>query len=133
MICYRKKVRAAVGSCFPDLSQDDLMQIIPAKDDMTITKIYTHAGENVVIYSVQKVPVVFEVDRHILPTVYTLWKYHTMMTTFTTYPQLLEKFLNGAGQNLFLSIFACALIYFHTYKMFLPIINVTPNKINLQI
>lgn len=92
----RKKLRASVGSNFPALTADDLTQIVPTKEEMTVTKIYTHSGETGVFYSVAKNPIILELDRQLYPTVYTLWKFPNMLFTLTTWPQLHKKFLGGA-------------------------------------
>lgn len=92
----RKKLRASVGASFSTLTADDLTLVIPAKDEMTVTKIYIHSGDTAVIFSVHKNPVFLELDRCLYPTVYTLWKFPHMMLTMTTWPQLLQKLLRGA-------------------------------------
>ncbi|XP_060076772.1 eukaryotic translation initiation factor 2D-like [Ylistrum balloti] len=92
----RKKLRASIGSSFPTLTADDLTQIVPAKEEMTVTKIYTYSGDTGIIYSVAKNPVVLELDRQLYPTVYTLWRFPQMVFTLTTWPQLHKKFLGGA-------------------------------------
>jgi hypothetical protein len=57
---FRKRVRSDIGKLFPDLTPEYLLQIIPAKEDMTIAKIYTHSGDSLILYCVQRNPVFIE-------------------------------------------------------------------------
>lgn len=92
----RKKIRNDIGKLFPGLSPDDLLQIIPAKDDMTVAKIYTHSGESLVLYCVQKNPVFIEAFKELIPTIYTLWKFPELLPVFRTWPPVFSKLKGGA-------------------------------------
>lgn len=92
----RKKLRAEISKWYPTLSEGDLMQLIPAKEEMKITKIYTHSGENGLIYSLHKNPIFFEIDRVVYPSVYILWQYPYLVPNFTTWPEVFKKIAGGA-------------------------------------
>ncbi|XP_077981383.1 eukaryotic translation initiation factor 2D-like [Glandiceps talaboti] len=92
----RRKVRADIGNQFPGLSDDDLRRIIPNKEEMTIMKLYTHAGDNVIVYCLHKNPVFFEVEKKLYPTVYTVWTYQNLVPLFTTWPPVFNNLAGGA-------------------------------------
>ncbi|CAC5398901.1 EIF2D [Mytilus coruscus] len=92
----RKRVRNDIEKLFPYLQTEDLLQIIPAKDEMTVAKIYTHSGDSLVIYCVQKNPVFIEVFKELIPTVYTMWKFPELLPVFRTYPPVFSKLKGGA-------------------------------------
>uniref|UniRef100_A0AAY4CYA9 Eukaryotic translation initiation factor 2D n=1 Tax=Denticeps clupeoides TaxID=299321 RepID=A0AAY4CYA9_9TELE len=92
----RRKLRADILAAFPSLSADDLSELIPNKDELNVVKIYTHKGDAVTLYILHKNPVCFQLDKHIYPTVYTLWKYPDMLPAFVTWPAVLQKLVGGA-------------------------------------
>ena len=61
----KKKLKAQVQSqfCISDCDKSNLDSLFPPKDDVTLTKIYTYNGESVVVYSVGKDPLFFEIDK----------------------------------------------------------------------
>ena len=69
-ICYivRKKLRQDVTKQYPGLSDEAASSIIPNKEEMSVMKIYTHSGQSVIVYNLQKIPVFFEIDRILYPT-----------------------------------------------------------------
>ncbi|XP_070563813.1 eukaryotic translation initiation factor 2D-like [Ptychodera flava] len=92
----RRKLRADVGQQFPSLSEDDLREIVPNKDEISVMKVYTHAGNNVIAYCLHKNPIFFELDKRLLPTVYTVWRYPDLIPTFTTWPPVFGNLSGGA-------------------------------------
>ena len=60
---FRKKLRAELGKAFTELDADECNDIVPNKEEVTVVKIYTNAGDNAYIYCVKKVPVLFEIDK----------------------------------------------------------------------
>ena len=62
-LMYRKKLRAELGKAFQGLEPDACCDIIPNKEDVTMVKIYTNTGENAFIYCVNKIPMLFELDK----------------------------------------------------------------------
>ncbi|XP_062579935.1 eukaryotic translation initiation factor 2D-like [Saccostrea cucullata] len=92
----RKKVKSTLQNCYPSLSPKDASDIVPNKAEMTIAKINTHSGVNVLVYCVEKNPVLIDVDGVIFPTVYTLWKYPDLLPVFKTHPPVFTKLAGGA-------------------------------------
>ena len=99
---FRKRVRSDIGKLFPDLTPEDLLQIIPTKEDMTIAKIYTHSGDSLVIYCVQRNPVFIEAFKELIPTVYTMWNFPDLLPVFRTWPPVFSKLKGGAGNWLYI-------------------------------
>ncbi len=132
---YRRKLRADISAAFPSLSAEDLNELIPNKEELNIVKIYAHKGDAVTLYVLHKNPIFFQLDKQLFPTgksssnsqfwimrimfiylnnksvtmfsVYTLWRYPTMLPAFVTWPPVLQKLTGGAGQHLFVSIRLC--------------------------
>lgn len=66
--CFRRKLRENVGKAFPHLSSNELSELVPSKDEMTVMKIYTYTEKNVTCYCLQKNPIFFETEGFLLPT-----------------------------------------------------------------
>ena len=64
----RKKLRGEIGKQFPTLSADDLSALVPNKEDMTIMKISTHSGQNLLVYNLHGNPAFFQVETQVYPT-----------------------------------------------------------------
>ncbi|XP_035221056.1 eukaryotic translation initiation factor 2D-like [Stegodyphus dumicola] len=92
----RRKLRSMVENSFPNLSPDDINNMIPNKSEMNQVKAMTHNGSVLVIYYTGSHPLFFQVGEVCYPTVYTLWKYPKLLPTITTVPAVLEKICNGA-------------------------------------
>lgn len=95
-IFSRKKLRGDIIQQFPQLTEEELNVILPSKDTVFQLKVLAHTGEVVVIYSVQKLPIVFEIEKVMYPTVYMLWHKPDLLYTFTTHPQVLPVIGRGA-------------------------------------
>ncbi|NXX37989.1 EIF2D factor, partial [Tricholaema leucomelas] len=92
----RRKLRADVAAAFPSLSADQLTELIPNKEELNVIKIYSHKGEPVTVYTNHKNPILFEMERALYPTVYTLWLYPDLLPAFSTWPPVLQKLAGGA-------------------------------------
>ncbi|TRY65340.1 hypothetical protein DNTS_017860 [Danionella cerebrum] len=92
----RRKLRADISAAFPSLSVDDLNELIPSKEELNIVKIYAHKGDAVTLYVLHKNPIFFHLEKQLFPTVYTLWRYPTMLPIFSTWPPVLQKLSGGA-------------------------------------
>ncbi|XP_064029949.1 eukaryotic translation initiation factor 2D [Pogoniulus pusillus] len=92
----RRKLRADVAAAFPSLSADQLTELIPNKEELNVIKIYSHKGEAVTVYTNHKNPILFEIERALYPTVYTLWLYPDLLPAFSTWPPVLQKLAGGA-------------------------------------
>ncbi|NWX88226.1 EIF2D factor, partial [Nothoprocta pentlandii] len=92
----RRKLRAEVAAAFPDLSPEQLAEFIPNKEELNVIKIYSHKGEAVTVYTNSKNPILFEVEKALYPTVYTLWAFPDLLPAFATWPPVLQKLAGGA-------------------------------------
>uniref|UniRef100_A0A8C2KI04 Eukaryotic translation initiation factor 2D n=1 Tax=Cyprinus carpio TaxID=7962 RepID=A0A8C2KI04_CYPCA len=92
----RRRLRADVSAAFPSLSAEDLNELIPNKEELNIVKIYAHKGDAVILYVLHKNPIFFLLEKQLFPTVYTLWRYPTMLPAFVTWPPVLQKLTGGA-------------------------------------
>uniref|UniRef100_A0A8I4A2E0 Eukaryotic translation initiation factor 2D n=1 Tax=Callithrix jacchus TaxID=9483 RepID=A0A8I4A2E0_CALJA len=92
----RRKLRADVTTAFPTLGTDQVSELVPGKEDLNIVKLYAHKGDAVTVYVSGGNPILFELEKNLYPTVYTLWSYPDLLPTFTTWPPVLEKLVGGA-------------------------------------
>uniref|UniRef100_A0A8C7IZY7 Eukaryotic translation initiation factor 2D n=1 Tax=Oncorhynchus kisutch TaxID=8019 RepID=A0A8C7IZY7_ONCKI len=92
----RRKLKADIATAFPSLSVEDLSELVPNKEELNVVKIYAHKGDAVTLYVLHKTPVLFELEKCLYPTVYTLWRYPHVLPTFTTWPPVLQKLAGGA-------------------------------------
>ncbi|XP_048213308.1 eukaryotic translation initiation factor 2D isoform X2 [Perognathus longimembris pacificus] len=92
----RRKLRADVTAAFPTLGTDQVSELIPGKEELNIVKLYAHKGEAVTVYVSGGNPILFELEKNLYPTVYTLWSHPDLLPTFTTWPLVLEKLVGGA-------------------------------------
>ncbi|XP_075214113.1 eukaryotic translation initiation factor 2D [Lycorma delicatula] len=91
-----KKLKAEILKHFPSLCEESLSVFMPNKETIFSVKIIAHSGEVVLLYCVQKLPIIFELDGHIYPTVYMLWQFPSLLPTFTTHPQVFTAISGGA-------------------------------------
>ncbi|KAM7335884.1 hypothetical protein ACRRTK_004377 [Alexandromys fortis] len=92
----RRKLRADVTAAFPTLGTDRASELIPGKEELNVVKLYAHKGDAVTVYTSAANPILFELEKNLYPTVYTLWSYPDLLPTFTTWPLVLEKLAGGA-------------------------------------
>ncbi|KAF6292788.1 eukaryotic translation initiation factor 2D [Rhinolophus ferrumequinum] len=92
----RRKLRADVTAAFPTLGTDQVTELVPGKEEINIVKLYAHRGDAVTVYVSGGNPILFELEKNLYPTVYTLWSYPDLLPTFTTWPLVLEKLVGGA-------------------------------------
>lgn len=92
----RRKLRADVAAAFPGLSAEQLVELIPNKEELNVIRIYTHKGEAVTVYADSRNPILFEIEKALYPTVYTLWVYPDLLPAFSTWPPVLQKLAGGA-------------------------------------
>ncbi|XP_075843965.1 eukaryotic translation initiation factor 2D isoform X1 [Microtus pennsylvanicus] len=92
----RRKLRADVTAAFPTLGTDRASELIPGKEELNVVKLYAHKGDAVTVYMSGANPILFELEKNLYPTVYTLWSYPDLLPTFTTWPLVLEKLAGGA-------------------------------------
>lgn len=92
----RRKLRADVTAAFPALGTDQISELIPGKEELNVVKLYVHKGDSVTVYTSGGNPILFELEKNLYPTVYTLWAYPDILPTFITWPLVLEKLVGGA-------------------------------------
>ncbi|NXS60385.1 EIF2D factor, partial [Brachypteracias leptosomus] len=92
----RRKLRTDVAAAFPNLSAEQLTEFIPNKEELNVIKIYSHKGEALTVYMNSKNPILFEIEKSLYPTVYTLWLYPDLLPAFSTWPPVLQKLAGGA-------------------------------------
>lgn len=92
----RRKLRADVTAAFPTLGTDQVSELVPGKEELNIVKLYAYRGDAVTVYVSDGNPILFELEKNLYPTVYTLWSYPDLLPTFTTWPLVLEKLVGGA-------------------------------------
>uniref|UniRef100_A0A8C0VBP0 Eukaryotic translation initiation factor 2D n=1 Tax=Cyanistes caeruleus TaxID=156563 RepID=A0A8C0VBP0_CYACU len=93
---YRRKLRSDVAAAFPTLSTEQLAELIPNKEELNVIKIHCHKGEAITVYTNHRNPILFEAEKVLYPTVYTLWVYPDLLPAFTTWPPVLQKLAGGA-------------------------------------
>nr|XP_016850961.1 PREDICTED: eukaryotic translation initiation factor 2D isoform X1 [Anolis carolinensis] len=92
----RRKLRSDVATTFPALTSEQLSEIVPNKEELNVVKLYVHKGDAVTVYTNGKNPVLFEMEKIMYPTVYTLWLYPHFLPAFSTWPPVLPKLIGGA-------------------------------------
>ena len=82
----KKKLKASIKKAFPCLSEDQMNELLPMKDEIVVSKIFTFTEESVLLYIHNKNTIFFELEKEkqVFPTVYTLWKIPDMFPTLTT-------------------------------------------------
>uniref|UniRef100_A0A8I6AFL6 Eukaryotic translation initiation factor 2D n=1 Tax=Rattus norvegicus TaxID=10116 RepID=A0A8I6AFL6_RAT len=92
----RRKLRADVTVAFPTLGTDQVSELIPGKEELNVVKLYAHKGDAVTVYTSGGNPILFELEKNLYPTVYTLWSHPDLLPAFITWPLVLEKLVGGA-------------------------------------
>ncbi|XP_048962831.1 eukaryotic translation initiation factor 2D isoform X3 [Canis lupus dingo] len=92
----RRRLRADVAAAFPGLGTDQVSVLVPGKEELNTVKLYAHRGDAVTVYVSGGNPILFELEKNLYPTVYTLWSYPDLLPTFTTWPLVLKKLVGGA-------------------------------------
>ncbi|KAG5669239.1 hypothetical protein PVAND_017131 [Polypedilum vanderplanki] len=79
-----------------NLSENETSQILPTKSSFSSVKIITHNEQQVTVYTVDKRPMLFEINEKLFPTLYSLWMIPKIVPYLTTHAQVLPKLYNGA-------------------------------------
>ncbi|KAM7359589.1 eukaryotic translation initiation factor 2D isoform 2-T2 [Cochliomyia hominivorax] len=89
-----KKLRQRIQNEYPT-SNPDLL--ISSKANVSVLKLVTHGNFHTNIYCADKMPMFFENEcKHLVPTLYSLWKVSDLLPYFTTHAGVLPKLCNGA-------------------------------------
>lgn len=92
----RKKLRSEILKNFQELTEEDVLSIIPNKEAASVMKVFTHSKDLVMVYCAVNNPIVFEYEGVLFPTVYLLWQFPQLLYNFTTWPQVFPKLAGGA-------------------------------------
>ena len=68
----RRKLKADVSASFPSLSEDQLAEVVPNKEEINVVKVYAHKGDAITLYVLHKNPLFFELEKRLYPTGKTL-------------------------------------------------------------
>ncbi|XP_055851834.1 eukaryotic translation initiation factor 2D [Episyrphus balteatus] len=92
-----KRLRLRIQQAFPDITNEQIQQLIPNKSAVTMLKITTHSDFHTLVYCVDKLPMFFEAEGGVLvPTLYTMWIVPDLLPYFKTHAGVLPKLSNGA-------------------------------------
>lgn len=64
----RRKLRSDVSNNFPSLSQDEISELVPNKEEISVMRLMTHSGQNITVFCLSGEPIFFEVDKRVIPT-----------------------------------------------------------------
>lgn len=92
----KKRLKSRVLSSFPNLKDAELSAVLSNKSTICSVKAVTHNEENIVIYTIDKQPLFFEIvpSERLIPTVYALWKFPDLVPCFSTHPDVLPKLVS---------------------------------------
>ncbi|XP_034948785.1 eukaryotic translation initiation factor 2D [Chelonus insularis] len=96
----RKKLYEDILAAYPVLTDNQVQQLIPKKEALSLIKIVAYSGETCKLYCVSKVPMFFQFDQTaplLYPTIYTLWQYPDLLYSFKTHEAVIAKLVNGAS------------------------------------
>ncbi|KAF3823144.1 hypothetical protein GH733_010580, partial [Mirounga leonina] len=94
---FAKAFRVKSNTAIKGSDRDQVPALVPGKEELNVVKLYAHRGDAVTVYVCGGNPILFELEKNLYPTVYTLWSYPDLLPTFTTWPLVLEKLVGGAG------------------------------------
>uniref|UniRef100_A0A1B6CUD5 Uncharacterized protein n=1 Tax=Clastoptera arizonana TaxID=38151 RepID=A0A1B6CUD5_9HEMI len=92
----RKKFKNELQNNFPAIDSVILSNIIPNKESMFVVKAITHSEQVIRFFCVQNLPIVFEYESKMYPTVYFLWHFPELLYNFTTHPEVFPVIAGGA-------------------------------------
>uniref|UniRef100_A0A182PQX3 SUI1 domain-containing protein n=1 Tax=Anopheles epiroticus TaxID=199890 RepID=A0A182PQX3_9DIPT len=92
----RQRVMAQFGRVDEETATSPLAELFGNRAKVCTVKIVTYHEEPVTVYTCDKLPIFFELNGKLLPTVYTLWTCPDLVPAFTTHASVLPKLANGA-------------------------------------
>ncbi|CAG9858310.1 unnamed protein product [Phyllotreta striolata] len=92
----RKHFKELLLKSFPNLTESDFNELLPKKEALNVLKVVTHNEATIIVYSIQKRPMVFEYEKRFYPTVFLLWKFPNIIYAFTTHQQVMGFITSGA-------------------------------------
>ena len=90
----QRKIRADILLSLPRLTEEQIGDLLPSKSQVTMTKLANRS----ILYSVDGIPLFLDVlgRNTFVPTVYTLWRYPSIVRTFVVHSPVSEYVLRGA-------------------------------------
>lgn len=92
----RKKLYSEISAAFPTLTEEEVQNLMPRKEAVSSMKIMTHSGAIGKLYCASDVPMFFQLDSGMYPTIYTLWHHPDLLHSFTTHHGVIQKLASGA-------------------------------------
>uniref|UniRef100_A0A6P7G8M2 Eukaryotic translation initiation factor 2D n=1 Tax=Diabrotica virgifera virgifera TaxID=50390 RepID=A0A6P7G8M2_DIAVI len=92
----RNNFRDSILKAFPNLTENDINELLPKKEPLNILKVVTHNQTILNVYTIQKRPIVFEYEDKLFPTIFMLWKFPNIIYAFTTHQQVMSFITSGA-------------------------------------
>ncbi|CAH1114110.1 unnamed protein product [Psylliodes chrysocephalus] len=92
----RRNFKDSLQKAFPKLTENELNELLPKKEALNILKVVTHSELIIIVYTVQKRPIVFELNGKLFPTIFLLWKFPNIIHAFTTHQQVMSFISSGA-------------------------------------
>ncbi|KAG5899462.1 hypothetical protein JTB14_015315 [Gonioctena quinquepunctata] len=92
----RKNFKDTLLKKFPSITESEINELLPKKEPLNVLKVVTHSNVIVNVYTIQKRPVIFEIEGRIFPTVFLLWKFPNTLHAFTTHQQVMSFISSGA-------------------------------------
>lgn len=91
-----KKLKTKIAEKFK-ISESVVNSLMPNKASYQAVKIITHTEQQVTVYTMDKKPMIFELEEKFYPTLYAVWLCsEPLVPHFTTFPNVLPKLANGA-------------------------------------
>lgn len=91
----RKKFLSKILEGFV-LNEEQITSLFPSKEAVTSMKIISHASEIISIYICEDIPLVFELEEYLYPTLFLLWKIPSAVPYITIHAGVMYKLFNGA-------------------------------------
>ncbi|KAL4710156.1 hypothetical protein ACJJTC_006453 [Scirpophaga incertulas] len=91
----KKHLQQRILQEFSGATQDNVKELLPVKSNTSCMKIILHSGDTVGVYVVDGIPIVYEDDKGLVPTVCALWKVQDLVPTLIIYSQVLSKLACG--------------------------------------
>ena len=93
----RRKLKARLSNFFPSITEEQSNELIPAKGDFKESKVFTHKGDQIVVYQLEDEPVLMQTAAGTLvPYLYGIWRHDIKVPTLHTTADVLRRFVGGA-------------------------------------
>ena len=88
-----------MAQAFPSLKPEEIQNLLPKKEPISVLKVITHSGQTGKVYCAAKVPLFFQFNSppELFPTVFTLWHHPELLHIFITRSPVVPKLTGGAN------------------------------------